>query len=188
MSLRCYGVGYQISQLRHWVAHGPRLCIVQLKVQMGSRGISRIATDGYQVARLDGKLVGLEAHFQRVAPSLALQLLFVLVDKALQVAVDAGIAVRMVHIDRIAKAMLIHRQFADIAIGNGKDLLALHITRLHVYSAMKMVWARFTEIACQHNLVVYWRTILNNSSSADRFGILTATCQHQYCKECKEYS
>ncbi len=89
----------------------------------------------------------------------------------------------MIHIDSIAETVFVYRQLADIAVGNRENLLPLHITRLHVYSAMKMVRARFTEVACQHNLVIYWRNIFY-IRIADRFGILTATCQ-QYDTTCK---
>ena len=125
---------------------------------MGSCGVSRIAADSDVVATLDGESVWRENQGQRVS-ALAVQQLLVLVGKAFQMAVDAGVAVRMADVDGIAEAIHVDRQSADITVGNGEDVLALHIARLDIDATMKMVWAGFTEVARKDYFVVNGRAI-----------------------------
>ena len=106
MGLWGYGVSNEMPQEHHRVAHRPRFSIVNFKVQMGACRMARIAADGYQVASMDGELRRWENHRQRIVAS-AVQQGFVLRGKALQVAIDAGMSVRMSHVDSIAKAVLI---------------------------------------------------------------------------------
>lgn len=51
-----YGVGNEMGQLEHGVAHDPSAGVVEFEMEMRARGIARIATDSYQVACTDGKL------------------------------------------------------------------------------------------------------------------------------------
>ena len=56
MGLRCYGVSNDVCQECQRVAHSPSLRIVNLQVEMRTRGMSGIAADGDEVAGTDGKL------------------------------------------------------------------------------------------------------------------------------------
>ena len=62
MRLRGYCVSNQMAQEYQGVAHHPRLSIVNLQMKMGTCGVARIATDGYQVASLDGELCRWQNH------------------------------------------------------------------------------------------------------------------------------
>ena len=154
-----YGVGNEMGQLEHGVAHDPSAGVVEFEVEMRACGIARIATDSYQVACTDGELAWGEAHIEGVAPSLALNLLLIDIGKALQVTINAGQSIGMSHIDGIAKAVLIDGDMADITIGNGENLLAFLIARLDVDTPMEMPRARLTEVASQHDFIIYWRNI-----------------------------
>ena len=114
-----------------------------------------ITTDGNIVARLDRKLLGRENIRQRIFRPCTMKFVLILFSKTLQMAVNAGEAIGMGDIDGIAEAVQIDRQPADIAISNGKDILALHIARLNIQTTMKVKWAGFTEVARQRNIVVY---------------------------------
>ena len=154
MSLRGHGVGNLAPQELHGVTHGPCACVVNLQMQMGSRRVARVAADGHKVACTDGELAVGETDIQRVGAPFALNLLFVGGGKALQVAVDAGVAVRVADIEGIAEAILVYGQSRHTAVGYGKDLLALHIAGLDVQSAMEVPRTRFTEVARQRDVVV----------------------------------
>ena len=65
----------------------------------------------------------------------------------------------MSHIDGIAKTVLIDRDMADIAVGNGKNLLAFLIARLDVDTAMEMPRARLTEVTSKHDFVINGRNV-----------------------------
>ena len=151
--------------------------IVQFQVQMRARRVTRIAADGDMVASLNGELIRRENHRQRILRTRALQLVFILVGKALQVAIDAGLAVRMADVDGIAEAIHVDRQSADIAVGNGEDVLTLHITRLNIDTSMEMERSRFTEVARQRDVVIDG-TFIGDIMNADRLGFIrTAACQ-----------
>ena len=155
MGLGGYGIGNEMSQTGQRVAHHPGAGVVEFQMQMGPRGITGIATDGYQFARLDGKLPWGETHLQGVAPSCALKLLLIDIGKALQMTIHAGEPVGMGHIDSIAEAVLVDGKMADIAFGHRIDLLALLITRLDVDATMEMPGTRLSEVAGEHYLVVH---------------------------------
>ena len=154
-----YGVGNEMGQLEHRVAHDPSAGVVEFEMEMRARGIARIATDSYQVACTDGELAWGEAHIEGVAPSLALNLLLIDIGKALQMTINTGQPIGMSHIDGIAKTVLIDRNMADIAVGNGKNLLAFLIARFDVDTAMEMPRARLTEVASQHDFVINGRNV-----------------------------
>ncbi len=153
MRLRRYGVGYQVTQKLHGVAHDPRLGVVDFQVQMRTCGVACVATDGYQLACLDRELRRWQNHRQRVV-ALTLHQGFVFRGKALQMAVDAGMAVRVVDVDGVAKPIHANGQPADVALGNGKNRLSLLVVGLDVQSAMKVPRTWFTEIACQRDFIV----------------------------------
>ena len=176
MGLRGYGIGNEMGQAGQRVAHYPRMGIVKLEVQVGSRGIAGIAANGYQFARLDGKLARGKAHLQGVAPSGALELLLIDVGKAFQMTIHAGQSVGVCHIDGVAKAVLVDGKMADITFGHRVYLLALLVARLDIDASMKVPGTRLTEVAGEHNLVVHGGNIFY-IRIADRLGITAATCQ-----------
>ena len=171
-----YGVGNEMGQLEHGVAHDPSAGVVEFEMEMRARGIARIATDSYQVACTHGKLTWGKAHIEGVAPSLTLNLLLIDIGKALQMTINAGQAIGMGHIDGIAETVLIDRDMTDIAVGNGENLLALLIARLDVDTPMEMPRARLTEVTSKYYLVVNGRNIFY-IRIADRLGITATTCQ-----------
>ena len=67
----------------------------------------------------------------------------------------------MVDIDGIAKAILVDGDAADIAVSNGKHLLALYIVRLDVQSAMEVPRTRLTKVSRQHDVIVDGRDIFH---------------------------
>ncbi len=144
-----------MPQFLHRVPHGPGTCVVQFEMQVGPRRVSCVAADGYQVAAFYGQLAGRIAKVQRVASTRPPEQFFVGFGKALQVTVDAGQPVGMGDIDGIAKAILIHRDARDVAIGNRENLLALLIIGLDIQSAVKVPRPRLAEIACQHDVVIH---------------------------------
>ena len=125
MGMRRNGVGNETRQLLQRVVHHPSTCVVQFQMKMRTGGIARIATDGYQVAGLHGKLVGREADHEGVVPSGARNLLLIGIGKTLQVTIHTGKPVGMGHIDGIPEAMFVNGDMADITIGNGVDILTL---------------------------------------------------------------
>ena len=139
--------------------------------------MARVAADGDMVASLDGELIRRENHRQRILRTCALQLVFILVSKALQVAIDAGLAVRVTDIDGVAETVLVDRQARHVAVGNGEDVLTLHITRLNIDTSMEMERSRFAEVARQRDVVIDG-TFIGDIMNADRLGIIrTAACQ-----------
>ena len=54
VGLWCYAVSNEMTQEYQWVAHDPRLSIMNLQVQMGPCRVACIATNGDEVASLDG--------------------------------------------------------------------------------------------------------------------------------------
>ena len=176
MGLRGYAIGNEMSQTGQRVAHHPGAGVVEFQMQMRSRGIAGIAADGYQFARLDGKLPWGETHLQGVAPSGALKLLLIDIGKALQMTIHAGEPVGMGHIDSIAEAVLVDGNVADIAFGHRIDFLALLVARLDVDASMKVPGTRLTEIAGEHYLVVH-RGHIFYIRIADRLGITATACQ-----------
>lgn len=176
MGLRGYGVGNEMGQLQHRVAHDPSTGVVEFEVQMRSRGIARIATNSNQIACTDRKLTRGEANIEGVAPSLALNLFLIDIGKALQVTINAGQPIGMSHIDSIAEAVLVDRNMADIPVGNGKNLLTFLIACLDVDAPMEMPRARLTEVACQYHFIVDGRNVFY-IRIADRLSITATTCQ-----------
>ena len=120
---------------------------------MGACRVARVAADGDEVAGTDGKLRRWENQRQRVFAR-ALQQGFVLRGKVLQMTVDTGMTIGMGDIDGIAKAIHIHCQSADVAIGNRKDLLALLIARLDIDAPMEVPGPRLTKVASERYLIV----------------------------------
>ena len=147
-----------------------------LGMQMGSRGIAGIAADGYQFARLDGKLPWGETHLQGVAPSCALKLLLIDIGKAFQMTIHAGEPVGMGHIDSIAEAVLVNGKMTDITFSHRINLLTFLIARLDVDATMEMPGTRLSEVAGEHYLVVH-RGHIFYIRIADRLGITATACQ-----------
>ena len=162
MGLRSNGVSYQMGKLGHRVTHDPRLCIVQLKMQVRPCRVPCIAADGNIVACTYGQLVLRESEIQRVAPSSTFEQLLILVGKALQMAIDAGQPIRMSDVYGIAKAIFVHRQTRNVSLGYREYLLAFLIVRLDIQSGMKVPGTRLTEVACQDDVeidrgrIIYW--------------------------------
>ena len=176
MGLGGYAIGNEMSQTGQRVAHHPGAGVVEFQMQMGPRGITGIAADGYQFARLDGKLPWGETHLQGVAPSCALKLLLIDIGKAFQMTIHAGEPVGMGHIDSIAEAMLVNGKMTDITFGHRINLLTFLIARLDVDATMEMPGTRLTEIAGEHYLVVH-RGHIFYIRIADRLGITATACQ-----------
>ena len=177
VGLGCYSVADEGRQFAHGVAQHPGLGVVQFQVQVGTRGVARIATDGYEVASLDRKLHRRKGHRQGVSGPSALQLSFVPVSKMSEVTIYAGLAVRMTDVDGVAKTIHVDRQSADVAVGNGIDGFALLIVRLDIQSTMEVERARLTKVASQRDIIVNGRPI-GHLTIADRLGIVSATaCQ-----------
>jgi len=180
MGLRCYGIANEMGQPGHRVAHHPSAGIVEFQMQMRAGGITGITADGHQVACLDRKLFQRETNIQRVAPSRSLQLLFVDIGKALQMAIDASIPIKVSDIKGITKPVFIDRQTTDIALGNSENLLALDVARLDIQPTMEMPGTGLAEVACQHDLIVDGRLVIY-SIRTDRTGLIAAaSCQYQY--------
>ena len=183
MSLRRHGVGNKMSQEGHGVAHHPRLGVVNLQVQMWTCRVARIAADGNEVASTDGELRRWENHRQRVFRTRALQQCFILRCKALQMAVDAGMAIWVSHIDGIAEAIHVDGEPADVAIRNGIDIPPLAVLCLDIDAPMKVPGARLTEVARKNDGAIDG-TVIFDSNIADRLGlIMTTACQQQYAKQ-----
>ena len=83
----------------------------------------------------------------------------VFIIKALQVAIDAGVAVGMSHIDCIAEAIHVDSQTAHKAVSNGIDEFTLLVFRLDIESTMKMERTGLTEIASKDNIIINGRTV-----------------------------
>ena len=143
------------------VQQAPGLRVVNLQVQVRPGGMSRIAADGNQVARLDGEALCGKAQVKRVAV-VQVQCLLILVGKAPQMAVDAGVSVGVADVDGIAKAILVGRDPRDIAVGYGADGLSLHVVGLDVQSAVEVPGAGLAKVSRQRNVVGY-RTLVGDS-------------------------
>ena len=106
-----------------------------------------------------------------------MQLGLVGVGKALQMAVDAGVAVGMADVDGVAEAIHVDGEAADVAVGDGEDVLALLVAGLDVDAAVEVPGSRLAEVARQHDVVVDGRDIVN-IRIADRLGFTrTTACQ-----------
>ena len=67
---------------------------------------------------------------------------------------------------------------AYISISYGKNLFAFNVLRLYVDTTVKMPRARLSEVACQCDVIVYWRHIVNIITSTGRLGpLMTTACQ-----------
>jgi hypothetical protein len=121
---------------------------------MGTRRVTGITANGNEVASLDGILIRRENQRQRISTR-ALKECLVLVVKALQVAVDAGVSVRMRDVDGIAKAIHVDSQPTDVAVGNGIDEFTLLVVGLDIYATMKMERAWLTEVASENDIIVH---------------------------------
>ena len=173
----CASVGNEVSEELEGVAHGPGVGVVYLEMEVGPCGVACIAANGDEVAGADGELVGGKEERQRVLGSGALQLGLVGVGKALQMAVDAGVAVGMADVDGVAEAVHVDGEPADVAVGDGEDVLALLVAGLDVDAAVEVPGSRLAEVARQHDVVVDGRDIVN-IRIADRLGFTrTTACQ-----------
>ena len=157
--LRRYAIGNQSTKELQRVTHRPRLCIVNLEMQVRPCRVACIAADGDEVASLDGELTRRKKKREGVLGTSALQLLLVKVGKALQVAVDTGVAVRMTDVDGISKAIHVNCQPTDVTIGDRKDILALNIAGFDVDTPMEVPRTRLTEVTRQHDVIVDGRDI-----------------------------
>ena len=160
VGLRCDGIGDEVTEELQGVAEGPRLGIADFEVQMGAGAMTGIAADGDEVASADGELRRWENQRERILRTGALQQGFVLRGEALQVAIDAGMAVGMADVDGIAEAEEVDGESRHVAVGDGEDVLAFLIVGLDIYAAMEMVGSRLTEIAGKDHIVVHGTLIL----------------------------
>ena len=82
----------------------------------------------------------------------------------------------MIHVNGIAEAVHIDRNAADVAVGNGENLLALLIVRLDVQSSVEMPGTRLAEVPRQHDAVIHRRLVVYIQIT-DRLGIVATACQ-----------
>ena len=71
--------------------------------------------------------------------------------------VNAGVAFGMMHVDGVAEAAYAHRYARDVSVADGKDGPSLPTARLHVDAAVKVVGARFAEVAGQGDRLIHGR-------------------------------
>ena len=121
---------------------------------MGTRRVARITANGNEVASLDGILIRRENQRQRISAR-ALKQGLVLIIETLQVAIDTGVAIRMSHIDGIAKAIHVDSQPTDVAVGNGIDEFTLLVVGLDIYATMEMKRTGLTEVASENDIIVH---------------------------------
>ena len=121
MSLRRLAVDEMMANEVERVEHIPRLRIVNLEMQMRSRRGTGVTADGNKLS-FGNRKVG------RSEMKLALSRLFLILLLAhhrlnerrefLQMAIDAGVALRMMHVDGIAKTHQTDGDHRHVAAGN----------------------------------------------------------------------
>ena len=67
MCLRCYRVRDEARQLLHRIRHHPRFGVVKFQMQVRTRGMASITTNGYDIATFDRKLFCRENQRQCIA-------------------------------------------------------------------------------------------------------------------------
>ena len=172
MTLRGLTINELMTDEIEGVEHAPRLRVVNFEMKMWSRRGTGIPADGYELPLCNGKFKGTEMKLALGRmPGILL-----LADKGsylgsetLQVAIDAGVAFGVMHINGIAKAKHPNGNHRHIASADGKDGLAFYPTRLDVDTTMEMVGTRFAEVSCQHHLIIDGRSILRKRGHRNFF-------------------
>ena len=107
--------------------------------------------------------------------------LLVAVGKALQVAVDAGVAVGMVDVDSVAETVVAHGQPADVSVGNGPYVPPFLVVGPDVQSAVEVPRSRFTEVAGQGDGAVDG-TLVGRKVEIGVLGLMIRT-SHNGCRQ-----
>ena len=158
MSLRRRGIFHQPWNILQGIVLGPSTIVQQLQMQVWSLRGACIPTLGDDITLGNRHLVGFETKTSRRLPGQVLvttQYRFNAWRERLQVTIHASVALRMAHIDRIAKAVHSNGDLGNITITDGKHGLSLYLARFYVNTTMEMVGSRLSEVTRQGNLVVY---------------------------------
>lgn len=150
MGLRRHRVGDEITEERVRVKHVPGARVVDFYVQVGSRAVTAVAAQGYELSlthRYVKRGKTCVGHTGLMAVLITAQGCLDTGGESLEVAINGGLTRRMGDVNGITKAVEPYGNAADVAVSDSIDVLTLTASGLDVEASVEVVGSGFSKVS-----------------------------------------